>query len=100
VKPENVSSDLRSRVHDVLRDKVLSPHPLADELAERAAGLVMAEVQPTLEQLRAQIADEVREERAANIAGIKAYFAAVDDPLYEDVEILCGRIKRGEYGSR
>lgn len=38
-------------------------------------------------------------ERAAIIKGIKDYFAAVDDPVYEDVRILCGRIERGEYSA-
>lgn len=38
-------------------------------------------------------------ERAAIVEGIQAYFAPVDDPLYEDVRILCDRITRGEYGS-
>lgn len=41
----------------------------------------------------------IEAERAAIVKGIKEYFAASDDPLYEDVRVLCGRIERGEYGT-
>lgn len=40
-----------------------------------------------------------RKLRAALVKDIRHYFSAVDDPLYEDVETLCGRILRGEYGA-
>lgn len=36
-------------------------------------------------------------ERAQIVAMIRHYFAAAEDPLYEDVRILCGRIERGEH---
>ena len=46
----------------------------------------------------AAIAERVRrEERAAIARMVRHYFAAVDDPLYEDVRILCERIERGEH---
>ena len=41
----------------------------------------------------------VEAQRAALVKDIKHYFAPVDDPLFEDVKILCGRIERGEYGA-
>jgi len=34
--------------------------------------------------------------RAKVAKGVKEYFAPADDPLYEDVRILCDRIERGE----
>ncbi|MGW4422567.1 hypothetical protein [Streptosporangium sp. NPDC004631] len=37
------------------------------------------------------------EERAAIARMVRSHFAAVDDPLYEDVRILCERIERGEH---
>ncbi|MEV3980788.1 hypothetical protein [Nonomuraea sp. NPDC049758] len=51
------------------------------------------------EQALAQVlAEAVTTERAAIVEDIRHYFAAVDDPLQEDVRILCDRITRGEYG--
>ncbi|MGW0805267.1 hypothetical protein [Nonomuraea sp. NPDC002799] len=47
-----------------------------------------------------EIEAAIAAERAAIVEGIKSYFAPVDDPLYEDVRILCDRITRGEYGAR
>ncbi|MFD0885755.1 hypothetical protein ACFQ08_14485 [Streptosporangium algeriense] len=43
---------------------------------------------------------DVSAERAAIVELIREYFAPVDDPLYEDVRILCERITRGEHRSR
>lgn len=43
---------------------------------------------------------ETAAERAAIVELIREYFAPVDDPLYEDVRILCERITRGEHRSR
>lgn len=47
------------------------------------------------DEIRAAIAAE----REAIVKGIRWYFAPVDDPLYEDVRILCDRILRGEYSA-
>lgn len=54
---------------------------------------VLAAVVPVIER-RA-----VEAERAAIVKNIRHYFAASDDPLFEDVKVLCGRIERGEYGA-
>lgn len=65
-------------------------YELADRIAEHAL--------PEIER-RA-----VEAERAAIVKNIRHYFAASDsdgpDGLWEDVQILCGRIERGEYGAR
>lgn len=50
--------------------------------------------------LDAHAREVIEAERAALIMDIKHFFAATDDPLYDDVQTLCGRIERGEYGTR
>lgn len=47
-----------------------------------------------------EIEAAIAAERAVIVEGIRQYFAAVDEELYDDVETLCGRITRGEYGTR
>lgn len=67
------------------------------EARVHAAPAILAAVLPAHEaMIRAKV---IKAERAAIIAGIKHYFAPSDDPLYEDVRILCDRIERGEYGT-
>lgn len=64
-------------------------YELADRIAEHAL--------PQIER-RA-----VETERAAIVRNIRHYFAASGsdgpDGLWDDVEVLCGRIERGEYGA-
>ncbi|MER7126658.1 hypothetical protein [Micrococcus luteus] len=51
-----------------------------------------------LEAAAPLIAEQARhEERAAITKLIRSHFAAADDPLYEDIRTLCGRIERGEH---
>ncbi|MEV7013333.1 hypothetical protein [Streptosporangium sp. NPDC051022] len=83
---------LRARIAATLWNRDYQPGPEAEiggyiyDIADRVAGLV--------EELREQVRAE---ERAAIARMVRHYFAAADDPLYEDVRILCGRIERGEH---
>lgn len=62
----------------------------------RSMGFALRAVLPVH---REQVEREVlTAQRAELVKGIREYFAAADDPLYEDVRILCDRIERGEYG--
>ncbi|GAA4209560.1 hypothetical protein GCM10022252_76260 [Streptosporangium oxazolinicum] len=46
------------------------------------------------------VAERVRADERTHIAAmVRHYFAASDDPLCEDVRILCGRIERGEHSA-
>lgn len=58
----------------------------------------------TREDAEAILNDFAREvieaEKAALVKDIQHYFAAVDEDLFDDVKTLCGRITRGECGTR
>ncbi|GIH70310.1 hypothetical protein [Sphaerimonospora thailandensis] len=88
---------------NALHDAMVEQH---DEVIGRLAVEAIDRERPKLIAMMEEIADQAMakktaairaEERAAIIVGIRAYFAPVDDPLHEDVRILCGRIERGEY---
>lgn len=80
------------------RERLPSTAARVDVDREQQARQILAAVLPAHKAtIRAEI---IMAERAAIITGIKEYFAASDDPLYDDVQTLCGRIERGEYGTR
>jgi len=96
MKPEDVPAELVDMLADPLTDDA---HENCEETG--CPGNVRPYFEDLARWVLADLIPEIqRQERAAIAKGLKHYFAASDDPLYEDVRILCGRIERGEYSTR
>ncbi|WP_436759363.1 helix-turn-helix domain-containing protein [Streptosporangium sp. V21-05] len=92
--PKPGASEVRA-----LRDRYASAVAWAYTTPYAIADAVLAVRDEEMAALRQQVEQARADERARISAMVRHYFAASDDPLFEDVRILCGRIERGEHAA-